>query len=58
MLFSSQPHDNGTAGGEDAMQQDLAELAAALARDAQDQARAERTTAYERALEACGEALL
>lgn len=40
------------------MQQDLAELDAALARDAQDQARAERATAYERALQACGEALL
>lgn len=40
------------------MQQDLAELAAALARDAQQQARAERATAYQRALQAVGEALL
>jgi hypothetical protein len=36
----------------------LAELDAALARDAQEQARVERSTAYERALEAVGEALL
>jgi hypothetical protein len=40
------------------MQQDLAELAAALARDALDQAHAERAAQYERALQACGEALL
>lgn len=40
------------------MQQDLAELEAALALDAQDQARVERATAFERALETCGEALL
>lgn len=40
------------------MQQDLATLAAALARDAQEQARVERATVYERMLEACGEALL
>lgn len=40
------------------MEHELAELAAALARDAQEQARVERATAFERALEALGEALL
>ena len=40
------------------MEHELAELAAALERDAQEQARVERATAFERALEALGEALL
>lgn len=40
------------------MQQDLATLAAALARDAQEQARIERATRFHRMLEAVGEALL
>ncbi|MEN9420196.1 MAG: hypothetical protein RI988_3817 [Pseudomonadota bacterium] len=36
----------------------LAELDAALARDAQEQARAERAARYALAMQACGEALL
>lgn len=40
------------------MEHELAELAAALARDAQEQARVERATAYELALQAVGEAPL
>lgn len=61
-MIAPKPQDNGIAGGKrremDSTLSDLAALATALARDAAEQARAERAQAFQRALEQVGEALL